>query len=223
MRKHERIIQYLSLATTVVATSGLLISLPFFDNVKIGKFPPFFSISKLQEPAAELGLVSICRTDTDVSENQWKYIVIHHSATEKGNAARFDNYHRNKRGWEYGLAYHFVIGNGSFSGDGEIEVAERWKKQIHGAHTANMACNRVAIGICLVGDFENGGAPTANQLESLAKLIQYLSRRYTIPVSNILLHKQVHQKGTACPGKNFPFAELKMRLLQIASNLNNHI
>lgn len=221
MRKHERIIQYLSLTATVVATSGLLISIPSFNNVKIEKSLPFFNISKLKESSPELNLVSICRTD--VSENQWKYIVIHHSATEKGNAARFDNYHRNKRGWEYGLAYHFVIGNGSFSGDGEIEVAERWKKQIHGAHTANMACNRVAIGICLVGDFENGGVPTDNQLDSLVKLIQYLSRRYTISVSNILLHKQVHQKGTACPGKNFPFAELKMKLLQMASNPTNHI
>ncbi|HHT9129251.1 MAG TPA: peptidoglycan recognition protein family protein [Candidatus Brocadiaceae bacterium] len=204
--KHERLILYISLAT-ILSTSALFISLPIFDCAKVKKIVP------------DLNLSQLCHAD--VSENQWEYIVIHHSATEKGNAARFDDYHRKKRKWEYGLAYHFVIGNGSFSGDGEIEVSERWKKQIHGAHTANMNCNRVAIGVCLVGDFENGGAPTNNQFESLVALVQHLSRRYNISLSNVLLHKQVFQKGTACPGRNFPFAELKTRLLQIAAKTNN--
>ncbi len=222
MRKHEKIIQYFSLATVVV-TSALLLSLPLFDSIKTKKLVSmsFFDGRNDEDFYANLNLAQLCHTD--VNENQWKYIVIHHSATAKGNAARFDYYHRKERGWEYGLAYHFVIGNGSFSGDGEIEVSERWKKQIHGAHTANMDCNRVAIGICLVGDFENGGAPTDNQFKSLLRLVQYLSRRYTISLSNILLHKQVHQKGTACPGKNFPFEKLKTHLLQIASNSSNRI
>jgi N-acetyl-anhydromuramyl-L-alanine amidase AmpD len=208
MRKHEKIIQYLSIAT-IVATSGLFVYLSFFDGGKVKK------------PAPPQNVAQLC--NIDVSENQWKYIVIHHSATIKGNATRFDYYHRKKRGWEYGLAYHFVIGNGSFSGDGEIEVANRWKKQIHGAHTANMNCNRVAIGICLVGDFENGGDPTNKQFESLVNLVQYLSRRYNISLANVLLHNQVHQKGTACPGKNFPFAQLKTRLIQIASKESSNI
>ena len=88
-------------------------------------------------------LEHLCRSD--VTERRWEYIVIHHSATAKGNAARFDYYHKKKKGWEYGLAYHFVIGNGSFSGNGEIEVSNRWEMQIHGLHTANMNCNHVAI------------------------------------------------------------------------------
>jgi len=213
----DRIIQCLSLAMIVVA-SGLCISIPFFSCVKIDRTKRFAS---LESPRYIQNLEQLCCTD--VKGKQWEYIVIHHSATAKGNAARFDHDHRKNRKWEYGLAYHFVIGNGSFSGDGEIEVGGRWKKQIHGAHTANMDCNRVAVGICLVGDFENGGSPTENQLESLVRLIQYLSRKYNIASSNILQHKQVHQKCTACPGKNFPFAELKTRLLQIASKGTNHI
>ena len=123
---------------------------------------------------------------------------------------------------EHSTAKSETIENGSFSGDGGIGVGERWKKQIHGAHTANMDCNRVAIGICLVGDFENGGAPTENQIDSLVRLMQYLSRKYTIASSDIMQHKQVHQKCTACPGKNFPFAEVKTRLMQIASKRNSH-
>lgn len=213
----ERIIQRLSLFMIVVA-SGLCVSIPFFPCVKIERINSF---ARLESPGYMQDIEQLCHTDVD--ERRWEYIVIHHSATEKGNAARFDYYHRKVKKWEYGLAYHFVIGNGSFSEDGEIEVGERWKKQIHGAHTANMACNRVAIGICLVGDFENGGPPTENQLESLVSLIQYLSRKYKIASSNILQHKQVHQKCTACPGKNFPFAELKTRLLQIASKGSGHV
>lgn len=213
----ERIVRCLSLSMIVVA-SGLCISIPFFSCIKIEGMKRF---AGFDSPRYMQNLGQLCRTDAGA--RPWEYIVIHHSATVKGNAARFDHYHRKNRKWEYGLAYHFVIGNGSFSEDGEIEVGERWKKQIHGAHTANMACNRVAIGICLVGDFENGGPPTENQLESLVRLIQYLSREYKIASSNILQHKQVHQKCTACPGKNFPFAELKTRLLQIASKGSGHV
>lgn len=214
--KYERIVQCLSLSMIVVA-SGLCISIPFFPCLKI-EGPKRYT--DLENSFNKQDLEHLC--STVVREKPWKYIVIHHSATPKGNAARFDYYHRKERKWEYGLAYHFVIGNGSFSGDGEIEVGERWKKQIHGAHTANMDCNRVAIGICLVGDFENGGAPTENQIDSLVRLMQYLSRKYTIASSDIMQHKQVHQKCTACPGKNFPFAEVKTRLLQIASKRNSH-
>lgn len=216
MHRGERMVQCLSLAMIVIA-SGLFISIPFFTSAKIErtKRPEGLRVTPWRQ-----NLEKLCQID--VHGRPWEYIVIHHSATAKGNAARFDHYHRKDRKWQHGLAYHFVIGNGSFSGDGEIEVGERWKKQIHGAHTANMDCNRVAIGICLVGDFENGGAPTESQIESLVRLIQYLSRKYHIASSNILQHKQVHQKCTACPGKNFPFAEIKTRLLQIASKGNSH-
>lgn len=213
MHQGERMVQCLSLVMIVVA-SGLCISTPFFTCAKI-------ELAKRPSSPYLQDLEKLCHIA--VNGRPWKYIVIHHSATAKGNAARFDHYHRKDRKWQHGLAYHFVIGNGSFSGDGEIEVGGRWEKQIHGAHTANMDCNRVAIGICLVGDFENGGAPTENQLDSLVRLIQYLSRKYNIASSDILQHKQVHQKCTACPGKNFPFAEIKTRLLQIASKGNNHI
>lgn len=210
---HEKVIRYVSFAMILVA-SAMFIYLPFFKDAKV-------RVVKAEKVSQMQDIVRLC--STDAKENQWKFIVIHHSATAKGNAARFDDYHRNKRGWEYGLAYHFVIGNGSFSENGEIEVGERWKKQIHGAHTANMECNRVAIGICLVGNFEDGGEPSDEQLESLTRLVQYLSRRYCIPLSNVILHKHVNQKGTACPGKNFPYAELKTRLIQIASKESNHI
>lgn len=159
-----------------------------------------------------VAIEKLCKVDVD--ENQWKYIVLHHSATDKGNARLFGRYHREKRKWPHGLAYHFVIGNGNGSGNGEIEVGERWTNQIHGAHTANMDLNRIAIGICLVGNFEEDNKPTKNQFRSLVSLVDYISKRYKIPESNIIMHNQVVQKGTACPGKNFPYKKLISKIVK---------
>ena len=62
---------------------------------------------------------------------RWRYIVVHHSAGPTGSAAVFHRWHL-KRGWR-GLGYHFVIGNGTGSRDGEVEVGFRWRDQIDGA------------------------------------------------------------------------------------------
>jgi len=181
-----------SVAMFVIAT-GLFVYLPFI------------SIKKEPTVTIAINIDELCKVD--VEENKWEYVVLHHSATNEGNADNFDKYHRDKKKWEHGLAYHFVIGNGHGSGNGEIEVGDRWKKQLHGAHTANMDLNRISIGICLVGNFEADNEPTNKQLESLVSLVSYFSEKYHIPKSRIVRHSQVLQKGTACPGKNFPYKQ----------------
>src|ERR1700759_4757278 len=101
-----------------------------------------------------------------VAPRSWQAIVIHHSATPAGGAARFDREHREK-GWDE-LGYDFVIGNGTDTGDGQVEVGSRWTKQKIGAHakTPDNWYNEHAIGICLVGDFESD-RPTAAHMRSL--------------------------------------------------------
>jgi len=135
----------------------------------------------------------------------WRYIIIHHSHTDRGNAAIFDRYHRQARHWENGLGYHFVIGNGTDSGDGEVEVGSRWKSQIQGAHAGVWLYNQFGIGICLVGDFEEH-KPTRLQIAALVELVDYLCATYRIPRTNILRHGDI--KSTKCPGKYFPFEQL---------------
>ena len=100
----------------------------------------------------------------------WQYLVIHHSGTEQGSAAAFDDYHRRKRRMENGLAYHFVIGNGTGSTDGLIEIGDRWKRQIHGGHVRSDWYNNTGIGICLVGNFEKQ-RPTTKQMQSANQLV----------------------------------------------------
>ena len=55
------------------------------------------------------------------ASKRWKYIVIHHTATDMGDPKGMDGVHR-RRGMENGLAYHFVIGNGRKMQDGSIYV-----------------------------------------------------------------------------------------------------
>lgn len=134
-----------------------------------------------------------------VPARQWKYIVIHHSATPSGNAAKFDKEHKEK-GWDE-LGYHFVIGNGTDSANGQVEIGPRWPKQKWGAHakTPDNRFNDYGIGICLVGNFQIE-RPTKQQLDSLARLVSYLMQTYRIPASNVVGHRDT--KPTECPGSN---------------------
>jgi hypothetical protein len=150
-----------------------------------------------------------------VAEKKWTAIVIHHSGTKNGNAAIFDKWHREGNHWE-GVGYDFVIGNGTNSGNGQVEVTYRWRNQVTGAHcggTAGNWANKDAVGICLVGNF-NRTLPTSRQMQSLAKLVRFLQNRYRIPKSRIYGHKDTPGAGTVtdCPGKRFPMAELKSML-----------
>ncbi|HTY09155.1 MAG TPA: peptidoglycan recognition family protein [Candidatus Edwardsbacteria bacterium] len=159
----------------------------------------------------------------------WKYIVIHNSATASGNAKSFDAYHT-QMGYG-GLAYHFVIGNGHGSRDGQVEEGFRWKKQMAGTHVTVNAWyhNIYGIGICLVGDFERT-RPTTKQLLALDSLVCALQQQYGIPAGNIIGHDQVpwgdisydadsltvvfrpgkHER-TSCPGKYLSIGDLRRR------------
>jgi len=139
----------------------------------------------------------------------WKYIVIHHSASDKGNAASIGKYHMEERGWVNGLGYDFLIGNGNGSRDGQIEVGSRWNKQIDGAHAGHPEYNKYGIGICLVGNFDND-YPTNQQISSLLYLINYLQRRCNIHKNNVIMHKTF--RNTVCPGEHFPYNRLMARL-----------
>lgn len=147
-------------------------------------------------------------------ERRWTAIIIHHSATSHGNAAIFDKWHREGNYWD-GIGYDFVIGNGSNSGDGQVEVTFRWRGQKTGAHcggTPDNWANKEAIGICLVGNFDNT-VPTSRQLQSLVRLVRFLQKRYGIPKSRIFGHRDTPgARPTNCPGKKFPMARLKSML-----------
>jgi hypothetical protein len=146
-------------------------------------------------PASEFGW------DAPAQDRQWRYIVIHHSATGSGSAAQFDRAHRD-RGWD-GLGYHFVIDNGNGGPDGRVEVGPRWTEQMHGAHTGGTPeneYNELGIGVCLVGDFR-GSMPSSRQLAGMRRLVAYLCWRYNIPPENVITHQDAPGANTECPGE----------------------
>jgi N-acetyl-anhydromuramyl-L-alanine amidase AmpD len=141
----------------------------------------------------------------------WEWIIIHHSATRVGCADAFDSAHR-ARGMINGLAYHFVIDNGTDSmPDGHIETGLRWVKQMHGGHCRQAYINEHGIGICLVGNFSHD-VPTEKQLASLALLIRGLQEQFHIPDDHVLGHGEVIGEFSECPGKEFPWEELRKRI-----------
>ncbi|MBU3664799.1 MAG: N-acetylmuramoyl-L-alanine amidase [Chthoniobacterales bacterium] len=148
-----------------------------------------------------------------VKRGRWQYIVVHNSGTRQGNARIFDHYHKNVRRMENGLAYHFVIGNGTSSGDGEIEIGPRWTRQINGGHVASDYLNNIALGICFVGDF-NRDTPTTAQLGALEELIRYLRSRVGRSKGRAVIvkaHREINPKPTDCPGNRFPYRWLHRR------------
>lgn len=142
-----------------------------------------------------------CRT-TVAKTAEWRHIVLHHSDSPSGNAAQFDRYHREEKGWDE-LGYHFVIGNGQGSRDGEIEASHRWLEQRAGAHAGSEEYNVHGIGICLVGRFMGTSGPTRAQYDSLLRLCAHLMQQFNIPLTNIKGHRDV--RATECPGESFPF------------------
>lgn len=135
--------------------------------------------------------------EAHVRRNATSALVIHHSASRDGSAAPFRVLHRGVFGWK-DVGYHFIIGNGSMTGDGEVEEGRpEWAV---GAHARGF--NEVSIGVCLVGNFEDA-TPGAGQMDSLRSLLNLLMIRHSIHEDAVLLHREVKGCRTVCPGGCF--------------------
>jgi N-acetyl-anhydromuramyl-L-alanine amidase AmpD len=134
----------------------------------------------------------------------FRSIVLHHSATHGGSAAAFERNHRGRLG---GLAYHFIVGNGQGTADGEVETGYRWRDQVPGPHTKNAQVNAESIAVCVVGDLHSG-PPTEKQIASLLGLVENLCRDYRIPADRIRSHREADPE-TRCPGRGLRMEELR--------------
>lgn len=193
----------------------------FVTEVAVRAVPPEDLLGAGEEPAGRSLVVSVAETRRRLDRQgllaygdyhwpirseevrPWSFVMIHHSAADRGSAGSIEVWHRRGRHWD-ALGYQFVIGNGSGSGDGEIEVGRRWTEQMAGAHAGVEQYNEGAAGICLVGNFQSargGSAPTAAQMESLRALVLYLLLKFDLGADAVLLHSDV--RATECPGDLF--------------------
>lgn len=141
---------------------------------------------------------------------RWTAVVLHHTATDAGSVPAIDAAHRRRldadgNPW-LGIGYHFLIGNGHGMPDGAVEPTFRWDRQIAGAHAGDRDLNATAIGIALVGNFEES-EPTAAQRLALTRLIEKLAIEHDIDADAVLAHRDA--KPTLCPGRHFPLAEAR--------------
>ena len=126
-----------------------------------------------------------------------KRAIIHHSASADVSAGTIHGWHLGQ-GWA-GIGYHFVIRQNGVIERGRPE----WALGVHAGPG-----NTDSIGICLAGNFE-AGKPTPAQMDALVWLLRdYLMPKYG--KLSVIGHRDVMQ--TACPGRNFPWAELRERL-----------
>ncbi|MDM0492789.1 N-acetylmuramoyl-L-alanine amidase [Clostridium perfringens] len=133
--------------------------------------------------------------------NEPNTIILHHiEASRPGQTipvTDIDAWHKANT-WA-GIGYHFYITkNGDiFRGRPENAI---------GAHAKSHNVN--TLGIAVEGKYETETMPKAQE-EAVIKLGQYLRRKYKI--NTILRHKDVN--STDCPGKNYPFTEVKNSIL----------
>lgn len=163
--------------------------------------PPMASVS------GGSSLERIFQSDRPVEQDRWRAIVIHHSSSPFGTPASISAEHRQAN--LSGLGYHFLVGNGSGMGNGDIHVGYRWLEQLPGAHAIGPraeAYNQHAIGICLIGD--GNRRPFSDlQVRRLAELVAALARELDIPADRILLQSDIAE--TSSPGRFFPEAAFR--------------
>lgn len=128
------------------------------------------------------------------------FIVVHHSGNGIKNLDDIDRIHR-ARGWAGGCGYDYVIDK-----KGSLEISSRWDRKYHliGAHChirgdRYNTWNRIALSVCVVGDFRKEH-PTPIQNKTLLKFLLRETKKFNIPPYRILTHREI--KNTACPGKN---------------------
>ena len=170
------------------------------QQLRIPKLAPVAQIDRLTRIRSASQKISI-RT------HNWTTIVVHHSAIKYGNAKIYDQAHR-QRGMKNGLAYHFIIGNGIDSDNGQIEMGPRWMKQQHGGHVRSYQVNKEAIGICLVGNFEQS-TPSQKQMQAFTQLTDWLTQEVLPQRIRFAGHKDIEKN--LCPGKYFPLAQMHRR------------
>ncbi len=127
------------------------------------------------------------------TRQQTKYIVLHHRAGD-GDAQSIHSAHLG-RGFS-GIGYHFYVRkNGGIYKGRPIGTV--------GAHAIGV--NKESIGICFEGNFEKERSMPEIQKRSGKALLSYLRGLY--PSVSVITHREV--QSTACPGKYFPFDEIK--------------
>lgn len=140
-----------------------------------------------------------------------EYIVVHHSGIKNGEE---DSYlvwesikrnhqakHKKRYSW-YIADYHFTITK-------DLRIFNGNPVSLPAFHSGDDFINFRSLSICFFGNFDIE-ILDRKQFEIGVLKITELAKEFSVPVKRILKHSNI--VPTNCPGKNFPFEELKRRV-----------
>ncbi len=153
----------------------------------------------------------------------WRFIILHHTATQQGDVQSLELARRRGVAPTGEPACHFLIGNGRGVADGALVCTDRWLRQetafdspissaeplLRVAPSDYAMIRQYGITVTLVGDFGRH-KPTAKQMDTLANLVYTLSDRFSIPLTDVLMHSDV--AAVSCPGPQLPAGDLFRRV-----------
>lgn len=143
------------------------------------------------------------------NQSKWKFIVIHHTASDKGSLESIRTIHMRDRNWP-DIAYHFIINNGTHGTQmGQIEASNLWFKGYGNFATLDSDINEKSIAIALVGNFEKNKVKPRQWL-ALVNLVVRLTVEHQIPITHIKGHRQI--SSSVCPGKNLSIEQLQKQV-----------
>jgi hypothetical protein len=143
-----------------------------------------------------------------------KYLIVHCSGSDWGNANAIRSWHTDPKprgnGWA-DIGYHYVVQNRfptyrswarrePVKGSDGTVVAGRPVDMV-GSHC--LGYNAKSLGICLVGKGTDASDPeydfTDTQFQALISFIEELMAEYSIPVENVLGHRETPKTQKTCP------------------------
>lgn len=145
------------------------------------------------------------------------HIVIHHSISEDHpllvNFQDIRDYHVNVNKWR-DVGYNFVLDK--INNRTEIFVGRMLTET--GAHTIELGLNKVGIGICVIGDYDEK-SPSEESIDVLGRLCRSLMEEFLIPYVNVIGHWEAQMMGglppskrKTCPGKMFNMDMFRQKL-----------
>jgi hypothetical protein len=146
---------------------------------------------------------------------RFRYIIIHHTASEHDNYESIRRYHITQNN-NLDAAYHLILSNGSTNiPAGHLEATSRYRHLSYSTATSNWFYNINGIHLCIVGNFENHPIPE-NLASTAGYAIASLQKKFHIPDSNILLHRDINP--TKCPGKHISISDINHWVQVLAKN-----
>ena len=139
-----------------------------------------------------------------------KFIILHHSLTKDSETVSWQairHYHINDPKHKYNdIGYHYGI---ELVNDQHEILVGRMPNQ-SGAHCKQMGMNRMSVGICFVGNFDDG-KPLPEMWVMGLRFVRGLMDIYQIPRQNIKGHRELCDYKS-CPGFYFDLNKFRSQL-----------